>query len=77
MIKVLKESSANFKEIGGLNNYLNKKEIEIHSTIHNGIIYGIKDKFYKYYQEGSYPSSIPPLIEGLYVECDSNGNTDY
>lgn len=77
MLKILKNTSYNFKELELLNNYLSKKGIELHSTIYNGIIYKINGKFYKYYQEGQYPSSLPPFIEGNYVECDSDGNTDY
>ena len=65
MIKVLKETSSNFKELEKLNEFLNKKQIELHQTVYNGIIYYINGKFYKYY------------IEGKYVECDENGNTDY
>ena len=37
----------------------------------------IGENFYKYYQEGEYPDSLPPFIEGKYVECDQWGNTDY
>lgn len=77
MLKILKNNSSNFKELESLNEHLHKKGIELHATIYNGIIYRIKDKFYKYYQEGKYPSSLPPFIEGNYIECDSNGNTDY
>ena len=77
MIKVLKEKSTNFKELEKLNDYLNKNGIELHQTVYNGVIYFINGKFYKYYIEGQYPNSLPSLIEGIYVECDSNGNTDY
>ena len=77
MIKVLKETSSNFKELEKLNDFLNKKGIELHQTVYNGIIYHINGKFYKYYIDGQYPTSLPPMIEGKYVECDDNGNTDY
>ena len=77
MIKVLKPTATNFKELEKLNVFLEKNKIELHQTVYNGIIYFINGKFYKYYQEGQYPTSLPPLIEGHYVECDANGNTDY
>ena len=77
MIKLLKETSSNFKELEKLNEFLNKKQIELHQTVYNGIIYYINGKFYKYYIEGQYPTSLPSIIEGKYVECDENGNTDY
>ena len=77
MIKVLKETSSNFKELEKLNDFLNKKGIELHQTVFNGIIYHINGKFYKYYIDGQYHTSLPPMIEGKYVECDDNGNTDY
>ena len=41
MIKVLKETSSNFKELEKLNEFLNKKQIELHQTVYNGIIYYI------------------------------------
>lgn len=56
MLKILKTTSSNFKELESLNEHLHKKGIELHATIYNGIIYGINDKFYKYYQEDKYPS---------------------
>ena len=77
MIKVLKPTATNFKELEKLNVFLEKNKIELHQTVYNGIIYFINGKFYKYYQEGQYPTSLPPLIDGCYVECDANGNTDY
>jgi len=77
MIKVLKSTSANFKELEKLNSYLSEKGIELHQTPYNGIIYKIGDNFYKYYQEGEYPEVLPPYLEGKYVECDLFGNTDY
>ena len=77
MIRVLKKTSIYFQELEKLNNYLLEKGIELHQTPYNGIIYKIGDKFYKYYQEGEYPDSLPPFIDGKYVECDQWGNTDY
>jgi hypothetical protein len=77
ILKILKQTATNFKELEKLNVFLEKSKIELHQTVYNGIIYFINGKFYKYYQEGQYPTSLPPLIEGCYVECDANGNTDY
>lgn len=77
MIRVLKQTSSLFQELEKLNSYLLDKGIELHLTPHNGIIYKIGDYFFKYYQEGKYPDSLPPFIEGKYVECDKWGNTDY
>lgn len=77
MLKVLKPTSSFFIELENLNKYLSDKGIELHKTVYNGIIYGIGDKFYKYYQEGDYPDILPPFIEGRYIECDENGNIDY
>ena len=76
-MKKLKETSNNFKELEKLNEYLLLKGIELHETVQNGIIYFINNKFYKYYIEGQYPSSLPSGVEGMYIECDCNGNTDY
>lgn len=77
MLRILKETSSNFIALETLNNYLEERGIKLHMTMHNGIIYEINSKFYKYYQEGEYPETLPPLIEGRYVECDSLGHTDY
>jgi hypothetical protein len=77
MKRILKENTTNFNELEALNQYLNGKGINLHQTINNGIIYEMNGKFYKYDQEEQYPETLPPLIEGKYIECDQFGHTDY
>lgn len=78
VIKVLKEDSEYFKKMEGLNQYLEENDIEIHATVYNGLIYKTGEKFYKYdCNNGEYTGSIPPYIEGRYILCDKNGNTDF
>jgi hypothetical protein len=77
MLKILKENTENFKKLEELNSYLIDNNITLTKTVYNGIIYGINNKYYKYKQEEDYPETLPPLIEGKYVECDEMGHTDY
>lgn len=77
MIKVLKPESKTSKKLENLNQYLIDNKIELYQTVYNGIIYKVGDKYYKYGMEGEYAKILPPPIEGRYIECDENGNTDY
>lgn len=78
VLKILKENTEYFRKFESLQKYLIDNEIELHQTMHNGIIFSTNDKFYKYHQEGgNVPESLPPFEEGRYVECDQNGNVDY
>ena len=77
MIKVLKPESKTSKKLENLNQYLIDNKIELYQTVYNGIIYKVGDKYYKYGMEGEYAEILPPPIEGRYIECDENGNTDY
>ena len=77
MIRVLKPESETSKKIESLNQYLIDNQIELYKTVYNGIIYKVGDKFYKYGMEDQYAETLPPEIEGRYIECDENGNTDY
>jgi len=77
MIKVLRQESSFYKELEAFNAYMATRNIEVQMTPHNGIIYKIQDKYYKYLQDGEYPESLPPFLDGKYVECDYFGNTDY
>jgi hypothetical protein len=75
--KVLKGTSENAIKLNSLNEFLSTNGITLHQSIYNGIIHEINGKYYKYLQDGSYSEVVPPFIEGVYVECDINGNTDY
>lgn len=77
MLRVLKPESETSKKLENLNQYLSDNNIELHQTTYNGIIYKVGDKFYKYGMEGQYTETLPPFLEGRYIECDENGNTDY
>ena len=77
MIRVLKPESETSKKLESLNQYLIDNQIELYQTVYNGIIYKVGDKFYKYGMEGQYTETLPPPIEGRYIECDENGNADY
>ncbi len=77
MHKILKTESEVYKKIEALNRYLLENNIEIYKTVYNGVIYKIDGKFYKNGIEGEYTDSIPPWLEGNYILCDENGNTDY
>ena len=77
MLRVLKPESETSKKLENLNQYLSDNNIELHQTTYNGIIYKVGDKFYKYGMEGQYTETLPPFLEGRYIECDKYGNTDY
>ena len=77
MIRVLRSESETFKKLESLNQYLIDNQIELYQTAYNGIIYKVGDRYYKYGMEGEYTETLPPPIEGRYIECDENGNTDY
>ena len=77
MLRVLKPESETSKKLENLNQYLSDNNIELHQTTYNGIIHKVGDKFYKYGMEGQYTETLPPRLEGRYIECDENGNTDY
>lgn len=77
MIKVLKENSEVFRKLELVNSFLNENEIEIHQTTYKGLIFKINDNYYRYQQDDQYADSFPPFIEGRYILCDHNGNTDF
>ena len=77
MLRVLKPESETSKKLENLNQYLSDNNIELLQTTYNGIICKVGDKFYKYGMEGQYTETLPPYLEGRYIECDENGNTDY
>ena len=77
MHKILRKDTEFFERLEKLNQYLEENKIEIHQTVYNGVIYKIEEKFYKYGSEGKYTDSLPPWLEGNYILCDENGNTDF
>lgn len=77
MVKVLKQDSEIFKKLELLNDFLANNDIEICTTIYKGLILRVGKNYFKHSSEGERCENIPPLYEGRYILCDSNGNTDF
>lgn len=77
MIKVLKEDSETFKKLESLNEFLIKLGVEIQTTVYKGIVLKVGNNYFKYSSDGNSCEVMPPYIDGRYILCDENGNTDF
>ena len=77
IVKVLKTDSKTYSTLMGIHELLENEDISITQSPHNGLIFRVKDQYFKYVSEGECADSIPFSLEGRFVLCDVFGNTDF
>jgi hypothetical protein len=77
--RILKQDTVLFKDLTELFEFLNKKQIKLHQTVYNGIIFQSKcGKYFKYSIEGGdFAENLPPDMDGNFIECDEMGHIDF
>ncbi len=77
IVKVLRKDTEHYRKLEDLLVYLEQQGLKLHQTVYNGIIFELDGRFYKYQEDGSYPETLPPFLDGRYVLCDHHGHTDF
>lgn len=77
IVKVLKTDSKAYSILMSIHELLQKENVSITQSPHNGLIFGINDQYFKYVSEGDCADSIPFSLEGRFILCDVFGNTDF